>query len=90
MIAQLYYLINNIRRPQKRAGQSEPPAEAQQDTCPLSETRTYRDPDLEFVALSVEDFKITKELGLVFDLGAVADDDDLHVGGIEIFAGGGQ
>ena len=34
----------------------------------------------ELVALSVEEFEVAKERCLRFDLGAIADYDDLHVG----------
>src|SRR5271155_718668 len=42
----------------------------------------------EALALGVVDFEVAEEGGLWFDLGAVADDYDLHVCGVEIFAGG--
>src|SRR5215468_4882774 len=42
------------------------------------------------VALSVVDFRIAKEGGLVFDLRTVADDHDLHIRGVEIFSRSGH
>lgn len=56
-----------------------------------SSSRSYslsRNGLLQTFALGVVDFGFTEEAGLGFDLGAVADDHDLHVGGIEVFAGG--
>ena len=44
----------------------------------------------EVLAVRVEDFDVAEEGGLGLDLGAVTNDDDLHVGGVEIFAGGGE
>src|SRR5579859_1201661 len=43
---------------------------------------------LHAAALGVEDFHFAEEGGLRFDLGAVAGEDDLQVGGVEVFAGG--
>ncbi len=45
---------------------------------------------LQLLALVVEDLQVAEQGGLVFDLGAVAYNYDLHVGGIEIFPGGGH
>src|SRR5215467_14140542 len=42
------------------------------------------------VALSVVDFRVAKESGLVFDLRTVANDHDLHIRGVEISSRGGH
>ena len=45
---------------------------------------------LQAASLRVVNFEVAEEGGLRFDLRAVADDDDLHVGGVQILARRGE
>jgi len=47
-------------------------------------------PALQNIAAGVADFERAEERGLLLDLRAVADDDDLRVGGVEMLARGGE
>ncbi len=77
---ELYYLINNTRNVKQ----------SPRSAHSFSTREKVRPPKLKLIALGVVNFEIAEEFGLVFDLGAVADDDDLHVGGVEVFAGSGE
>jgi hypothetical protein len=59
----------------------------QESLCPKHRS-VSRDDHLDWVAVGVEDFGVAEEGGLLDDLVAVADDNDLGVRGIEMAARG--